>query len=269
MRSFILLAVIGLVFLTGGCKTSKQAGGEVAKADNSQNSLDWAGVYTGIVPCADCDGIETVVIIHKDLTYRLQTKYIGKSTDVSDKRGTFVWNKAGSSVELLGIPAGSMPTRYQVGENQLIQLDLKGNKITGELASRYVLKKSKAATASAGVGGKVEIPLVGTKWRLVELQGQKVMKSTESAEDSYIQLNTDGRVSAYAGCNRMSGGYELKEGFRIRFIGIISTMMACPDMKTEQTLGEVFNTVDNYSLNGTRMTLNKAKMAPLAVFEAK
>lgn len=46
-------------------------------------------------------------------------------------------------------------------------------------------------------------------------------------------------------------------------------MMACLDMKDEQVLKEVFNVADNYSLNGNRMTLNKGRMAPLAVFEAQ
>ncbi len=266
IRSFIFAAAVGLVFLVGGCKTaSKQA----ANMHNSQNSLDWAGVYTGIVPCADCDGIETVVIIHKDLSFRVQTKYIGKSIEVFDKRGTFVWDKTGRMVELIGIPAGTMPTRYQVGVNRLIQLDLAGNIIKGDLASRYVLKKTVPATASASIGGKVEIPLVGTKWWLVEIHGQKVMKGSEKTEDPFIQLTKEFKFSAYAGCNRMFGSYELKEGWRIRFNGVASTMMACPDMKTEQALAEVLTTVDNYSLSGSRMTLNKARMAPLAVFEAE
>ena len=113
----------------------------------------------------------------------------------------------------------------------------------------------------------MEIPMIGTKWRLVELQGQAVVNNVESKEQYYIQLSQDGKVSAFAGCNRMFGGYEMKDGLRISFTGMASTRMACPDMKTEQILSEVLNTVDNYSLNGTRMTLNKAKMAPLAVFE--
>ena len=266
----ILVAIFGIVFLASGCKTSsKQTVREVPKADNSQNSLDWPGVYTGIVPCADCDGIETVVIIHKDLTYRVQTKYIGKSTEVFDKRGTFVWDKSGNSVELQGIATGTMPTRYRVEENQLIQLDLKGKKIAGEQASRYVLKKTTPATASAGVGVTVEIPLEGTKWRLVELRGQKVIKGSEQTEDSFIQLTNEFKFSAYAGCNRMFGSYELKEGLQIRFHGVASTRMACPDMKTEQVLGEVLLTADNYSLHGSSLTLSKAGMGPLAVFIAE
>ena len=38
---------------------------------NSQNSLDWEGVYKGILPCADCDGIETEIVINSDLMKNL------------------------------------------------------------------------------------------------------------------------------------------------------------------------------------------------------
>lgn len=45
---------------------------------NSQNSLDWQVTYKGITPCADCEGIETEVVLNKDLTYLIKTKYLGK-----------------------------------------------------------------------------------------------------------------------------------------------------------------------------------------------
>jgi heat shock protein HslJ len=39
-------------------------------------------------------------------------------------------------------------------------------------------------------------------------------------------------------------------------------------METEQEFAKMLEKVDNYSLNGNQMTLNKARMAPLARFEA-
>lgn len=45
-------------------------------------------------------------------------------------------------------------------------------------------------------------------------------------------------------------------------------MMACPDMQTEQEFSKVLEMEDYYSLNGKIMTLNKARMAPLAKFES-
>ena len=133
---------------------------------------------------------------------------------------------------------------------------------------RQAKSLQQAGSSVAAADNSQLIPLIGTKWLLVELQGQAVVNNGESKELFCLQLSQDGKVSAYAGCNRMFGGYELKEGFRIHFTDMASTRMACPDMKTEQILGEALQTSDNYSLNGNKMTLNKAKMAPLAVFEA-
>ena len=44
---------------------------------NSRNSLDWDGIYSGILPCADCEGIKTDIQLHKDGTYRMARKYLG------------------------------------------------------------------------------------------------------------------------------------------------------------------------------------------------
>jgi NlpE N-terminal domain len=45
----------------------------------------------------------------------------------------------GSIITLTGIK--NKPNEYFVGENKLIQLDIDGNKITGSLADKYILKK--------------------------------------------------------------------------------------------------------------------------------
>lgn len=273
----LILVVAGLVIMMAGCKTTsrqmkskEQAESPVATADNSQTSLDWEGVYSGILPCADCTGVQTVISLKKDLTFHISSKYIDKSEGAFEKNGKFAWSQDGSRIELLGVREGSMPIHYLVGENQLIQLNMQGQRITGELAERYILKKEVTASSFAGkpLATGNEFPLVGTKWLLVELRGQKVVNSADSKEVTFLQLTEDGRANAYAGCNRMFGGYELKEGLQIRFTAMASTRMACPDMNTEQVLGEVLDTADNFSLNGHTMTLNKARMAPLARFEA-
>jgi copper homeostasis protein (lipoprotein) len=41
-------------------------------------SIDWAGNYQGILPCADCEGIKTQILLNKDLSYVLETQYLGK-----------------------------------------------------------------------------------------------------------------------------------------------------------------------------------------------
>ena len=108
---------------------------------SSQNSLDWQGTYKGITPCADCEGIETELVLNKDLTYVIKTKYLGKGDGKTlEESGNFVWDQSGSSITLEG--SKGRPSRYKVGENKLIQLDMKGNVISGALAEKYVLIKN-------------------------------------------------------------------------------------------------------------------------------
>jgi len=45
--------------------------------------------------------------------------------------------------------------------------------------------------------------------------------------------------------------------------------MACPDMTIEQGFLKAINSADNYNLvDGQKLVLNRARMAPLARFEA-
>jgi uncharacterized lipoprotein NlpE involved in copper resistance len=111
-----------------------------ATPDNSSNSLDWPGTYTGTIPCADCEGIETSITLNKDRSYSMTTKYLGKKdATASEKKGTFTWNKEGNKIALSGIE--NAPVWYLVGENRLIQLDMNGNAITGDNAVKYHLRK--------------------------------------------------------------------------------------------------------------------------------
>jgi len=45
----------------------------------SANSLDWAGVYRGVLPCADCPGIETTLRLATDSTYESCRRSISRS----------------------------------------------------------------------------------------------------------------------------------------------------------------------------------------------
>ncbi len=172
----------------------------------------------------------------------------------------------------------------------MTQLDMEGSKIMGNLAEKYVLQKQNSInntipppsapvkaninqSSQSGKATKQETKEVftisNTKWKLIELNGKPLKNSNQASNDLFLQLNMDNRYAAFAGCNRMMGGFELKEELsRIKFTKGASTMMACPDMTTEQEFSKMLETVDNYSINGNQMTLNKARMAPLARFQA-
>jgi uncharacterized lipoprotein NlpE involved in copper resistance len=123
-----------------GSETVSKTDTTITTAHNSLTSLDWEGTYKGVVPCADCEGIETKLTIGKDLTYTITTKYLGKpNPDVYKESGTFQWDVAGNIIRLN--KRENAPDKYKVGENILIQLDMEGNLIKGENASKYYLKK--------------------------------------------------------------------------------------------------------------------------------
>ncbi|ENM5882185.1 copper resistance protein NlpE [Vibrio metoecus] len=111
----------------------------VDAAHNAQNSLDWAGIYQGTLPCADCGGIETELTINSDGTYKLTEQYLDKEGEPFVSEGTFAWDETGSIVTL---QSGDQTGRqYLVGENTLTHLDMHGQQIDGELAEFYVLSK--------------------------------------------------------------------------------------------------------------------------------
>lgn len=110
------------------------------------------------------------------------------------------------------------------------------------------------------------ISMIGTEWQLIELKGQLVDSKTKP-EEHFIKFQEDKRYAAKMGCNGMGGDYKLDEAnHRISFSRGIQTMMACEDMSLEQGFSEIVEQVDNYSLSGDTLSLNKARMAPLAKF---
>ena len=110
--------------------------------------------------------------------------------------------------------------------------------------------------------------LTETYWKLTELMGQPIPRPEQNIKETHIILKNGGRLQGFAGCNNIMGAYEVKNDFFISFSGVASTMMACPDMKTEDALKKILEQADNYSIKGDSLFLHKAKMAPLAKFEA-
>jgi uncharacterized lipoprotein NlpE involved in copper resistance len=65
------------------------------------DSLDWAGTYAGIIPCADCEGISVSVILNPDETYMVSYSYLGKGDNFPENTSSkFSWNEAGGAIAL-------------------------------------------------------------------------------------------------------------------------------------------------------------------------
>jgi uncharacterized lipoprotein NlpE involved in copper resistance len=123
----ILTTLLLLVFF-GGCAAYDTH-------HNARNSLDYEGVYVGTIPCADCEGIRTVIRILPNQYYEKEQVYLGKSFDTYASKGSFKWHPNGS---IVWFDDGSS---FFIGENHLLMLDSNDNKIEGPLKDRYKLEK--------------------------------------------------------------------------------------------------------------------------------
>jgi hypothetical protein len=90
-------------------------------------------------------GIETILTIKKDHAYLLRTRHLVKEDKIVFNQGPFTWENNGQGIRLKGPYNKSQ--RYFVGENQLVQLNARGQKITGALAEKYILRKTPGGSA--------------------------------------------------------------------------------------------------------------------------
>ena len=238
------------IFITGisACNSQKkQSKSSVLQSDNSKISLDWNGTYRGILPCADCPGIKTQLVLNSDMTYKLKTSYLERGTGIEEE-GKFSWNKNGNIITLDGYGH----QKYLVGENRLFSLDGDGNKITGDLANRFILTKKQPE-------------LTGKDWKLIILNGKTV--STSLKEPFIMFQKEELKVTGNTGCNNFFGTYELSDQCGIKFSQMGMTKMACigdnPELKFMNALAET----TNYSLTINELILKDKSGKLLAKFE--
>lgn len=156
MKKSIIALSIASIFLVACSKTenkkteekaqtsaTSEAVAETTVADNAhtaENALDWNGTYKGVLPCADCEGIETELELNSDKTYEIKETYLGKGDGKPfESKGSFQFDSKNPSV--IELDQAGDGRKYFVAEGYLKALDLEGNEITGELADKYQLKK--------------------------------------------------------------------------------------------------------------------------------
>lgn len=147
----IILAGILMGFTIVSCNKKTETADTVALTDsltvandlvdsehNAQNSLDWFGTYEGVLPCADCEGIKTTIVLNPDETFTYTAEYINKDF-TEESQGNIMWHDNGSVIHLKDDE--NVDIRLKVIENALIHLDQEGNEIDGALKDHYQLNK--------------------------------------------------------------------------------------------------------------------------------
>lgn len=132
--------MLAMLVCLGGCMPHGPAtgvGAGPADMHNSRDSLDWEGVYEGVLPCADCPGIKTRLTLQRDGSFELTTQYLERQVAPQGAHGQFTWNAAGSAITLDAAGAGP---QYQVSEGRLIQLEMDGSVPAPSTHNRVLMK---------------------------------------------------------------------------------------------------------------------------------
>ena len=144
LKHISLLSAVSLVLFA--CQTPSASDNTPSDlpdpAHNSKNSLDWSGTYSGVLPSEGGQALRTTITLHSDGTYIFdkQVENTGEPENAAVQVGELTWQADGSRIVLEKLNGGS--PNYLVGENQLIQLDQNGERITGEMADKFTLQRS-------------------------------------------------------------------------------------------------------------------------------
>jgi len=115
------------------CSTNQSA----VDIHNSRISLDWAGVYTGIMPYKGSI-IEIRLKLKYDDSFEFILTYINSSRGHINWEGSFKWDDTGNIIMLDVVNAHLV---YHVTSNKLIRLNIEENMIKGNPIYKHELVK--------------------------------------------------------------------------------------------------------------------------------
>ena len=133
-----------------------------ADVHTSRNSLDWAGAYEGVLPCADCPGIKTRLTLDRDGSYEISSQYLDRQPTPMIARGQFTWHAAGNAISLDARGGGQ---QYAVGEGRLVLLNRDGTQQMPPSSNRVLTLMPSVAAATPAVPGQVQT-LEAHRWSL-------------------------------------------------------------------------------------------------------
>jgi heat shock protein HslJ len=199
---------------------------------NSRISLDWAGTYEGVLPCADCPGTKTRLTLNSNGSYLLVTEAQGSQNAEKSVSGIFTWQPSGNAITL---DERGGRQQFAVGEGRLLLLRPEGG------ASQSGANLALTLTAHAPHSGDLEQQLGHYHWTLVsatDANNRSIAGLPPGKDHPVVFSFADSRLSVQGPCNRLVGGYQITAAKQLTFNGGASTRMACDPalMQAEATL---------------------------------
>ena len=104
--------------------------------------MNWEGRYSGVLPCADCRGVETTVEIRRDSSFHLKQVELSHDNkikgEVYETTGNFRWEQGATVVSFKGRDS---VMNFKVGHLFLMPLDRQGNELEEVRGNNFRLLK--------------------------------------------------------------------------------------------------------------------------------
>lgn len=137
--------------------------------------------------------------------------------------------------------------------------DYKGNNNLEYCMKRAILFFATILFATLIVGccdcrkrAKLEKPLVGTEWQLVQLMGREVVASGNSFT---MLLHDNGNVTGQGDCNRFTATYSVTPTRALTFTNFGYTRVFCQNFELENRYFDVIEGVTHYEMDAESMLL--------------
>lgn len=203
---------------------------------NKSKNQDWVGIYRGVMPCADCEGIKTQLELRSNNKYILTQKYMRKNDTIFKHKEDFDWNKKTKIISLNNSTNLNLNFKYIYENNKLKLLDSEGNKIQSEFEDLYSLKR---------IGFDKEFN--NKYWKLIELNGIEIPENKKYFIPTHI-IFLDSIIIGNAGCNKINGKLVSKSNNKMQISEIASTKMHCEFIEYETRFIDVLQKIDSLEL---------------------
>lgn len=215
----------------------------------SRNSLNWAGIYEGILNCPDCAGVATRLTLGEDGRFSLVSRRLVWDAEATTVDGQFEWETGDRSIAFQ-TPAGR--SRFAVGERGLLVLE--GATLrTGWGEQGMILTKLTPAEAEARAS--LDTVLSSHRWSLFDARAADNLRISAlfPVEGREFEFQfADSRMGVRGGCNGLGGGFTLDPGGVLSVSGTMSTLMACEPalMEADAAIGSALTDPLQTVLNG-------------------
>jgi uncharacterized membrane protein len=131
MNKIILLSAFMFLIIIG-CSSAPET-----IPDTKQTTFLTNGIWLGMLPCADCDGIDYQLNLKNDYTFKQKSAYKGKSEELFIDEGN--WSFVSDSI--ISVDGSDDRKLFLVTDKDLVLLDQDGNRIESTFEEKYHLHK--------------------------------------------------------------------------------------------------------------------------------